>query len=223
TPPRASERTAWREAFGLLRHPFVLVLWLVAFVDSFVHNCFFNWTGVFLGSDKVGIASNWIMPVMSIGQVAEILTMLVLGGVLKKLGWRWTMVVGVLGHAARFAVFAYLPEHAGLVVAVNILHGVCYAFFFATVYIFVDAYLPQDIRSSAQGLFNLMILGGGALLANSICPWLINEVYKTGEVIDFRGLFELPLFTAVGAAVMLAVAFWPPAKPVNPAAAPAAH
>ncbi len=223
TPPRATERTAWREAFSLLRHPFVLVLWLVAFADSFVHNCYFNWTETFLGSKQVGIPSNWTTAVMSIGQIAEILTMVALGTVLKRFGWRATLIVGVLGHAARFAVFAYLPEHAWLVVAVNVLHGVCYAFFFATVYIFVDTYLPQDIRSSAQGLFNLMILGGGALLANSICPWLINEVYTTGKVTDFRGLFELPLFTALGAALVLAVAFWPPARPVNPAAAPLTH
>jgi len=219
TPPRASERTVWLEAFSLLKKPFVMVLWLVAFIDSFVHNCFFNWTGRFLGSAEVGIPGNWIMPVMSIGQIAEILTMLVLGVVLKRLGWRWTLVIGVLGHAARFAVFAYLPEHAWLVVAVNVLHGVCYAFFFATVYIFVDAYLPQDIRSSAQGLFNLMILGGGALLANSICPWLIDSVYTSGQgeaaVIDFQGLFELPMYTAIGAALVLALMFRPPAQPAQ--------
>ena len=217
TPPHKSERTVWLEAFSLLRKPFVLVLWLIAFIDSFVHNCFFNWTGRFLGSAEVGIPGNWIMPVMSIGQIAEILTMLVLGIVLKRLGWRWTLVIGVLGHAARFAVFAYMPEHAWLVVTVNVLHGVCYAFFFATVYIFVDAYLPQDIRSSAQGLFNLMILGGGALLANSICPWLINDVYSSGptdaRVTDFQALFELPMYTAIGAALVLALLFRPPAQP----------
>ncbi|MCY2956609.1 MAG: MFS transporter [Planctomycetota bacterium] len=223
TPPRATESQAWAKAFGLLKHPFVLVLWLVAFVDSFVHNCYFNWTGTFLGSDKVGIASNWIMPVMSIGQVAEIGTMFVLGSVLKKLGWRTTMVIGVLGHAARFAVFAYLPQYPSLVVAVNVLHGVCYAFFFATVYIFVDAYLPKDIRSSAQGLFNLMILGGGALLANSICPYLIQDVYthvdavSQVKTIDFTGLFKLPMLIALGAAVVLAIAFQPPAEPPNSA------
>jgi len=49
----------------LLKHPFVLVLWLVTFVDSFVHNCYFNWTGTFLGSSQVGIPGNWIMPVMT--------------------------------------------------------------------------------------------------------------------------------------------------------------
>ena len=37
-----------------------------------------------------------------------------------------------------------------------------YAFLFATVYIFVDARFPKDARASAQGLFNVMILGIGA-------------------------------------------------------------
>jgi MFS family permease len=223
TPPRAAESLAWAKALRLLATPFVLVLWVVTFADSFVHNCFFNWTGTFLGSDRVGIASNWIMPVMSIGQVAEILTMFVLGATLKKLGWRATMVVGVLGHAARFAVFAYLPQYPWLVVAVNALHGICYAFFFATVYIFVDAYLPKDIRSSAQGLFNLMILGGGALLANSICPQLIQTVYTHEDPVshakttDFTGLFQVPLLTAVGAALVLALCFRPPARPPDAA------
>ena len=207
-------RTAWAEAFALLRHPFMLVLWLVTLVDSFVHNAYFNWTGVFLGTPQdaggVGIASNWITPIMSIGQVAEILTMVVLGATLAKLGWRWTMVVGILGHAARFAVYAMFPESASMIIAVQVLHGICYAFFFATVYIFVDAYSPKDIRASAQGLFNLQILGIGALLANFICPWLLQSVYTTGGVTDFKGLFMVPLAAASIAAVGLLLFFRPP-------------
>ena len=38
-----AEKLAWAEAFKLLKHPYVLVLWLVTFVDAFVHNCYFNW------------------------------------------------------------------------------------------------------------------------------------------------------------------------------------
>ncbi len=34
---------AWIKALKLLANPFVLVLWLVTLVDSFVHNCYFNW------------------------------------------------------------------------------------------------------------------------------------------------------------------------------------
>ena len=225
TPPKrteegAKESLAWLEAMKLLAHPFVLVLWIVTFIDAFVHNCFFNWTGTFLGTavekGGVGIPGNWIMPVMSIGQIAEILTMFILGATLKALGWRTTMIVGILGHAARFAVFAYLPQHQWLIVFVNVLHGICYAFFFATVYIFVDAHFPKDARASAQGLFNVMILGLGALVANWVCPGLIQNTFTQDGVTNFRGLFLIPCFSALAAAIILALFFHPPktAEPV---------
>jgi len=214
----------------LLKHPFVLTLWLVTLVDSFVHNCYFNWTGVFLGTAKetggVGIPGNWIMPVMSVGQIAEILTMLVLGATLKSFGWRTTMIFGILGHAARFAVYAFFPQMAGLIIVVQILHGICYAFFFATVYIFVDAYFPKDARASAQGLFNVMILGIGALLANSICPWLMQAKFTDPitKVTDFHGLFLVPMISAIAAAVALALFFHPPkAAQTTEGAAAGAH
>jgi hypothetical protein len=220
TPPKkatqAGNRFAWLESTKLLRHPFVLVLWLVTFVDAFVHNSYFNWTGTFLGTAKeaggVGIPGNWIMPVMSVGQIAEILTMFVLGATLKRLGWRATMVCGILGHAARFAVYAFFPNSPGLIVLVQVLHGICYAFFFATVYIFVDEYFPKDVRSSAQGLFNVMILGIGVLVANTICPRLIQQVFTHNGITDFRGLFLIPLAAASVAAVGLAIFFRPPIK-----------
>jgi len=216
TPPKKAvsqaDRLAWLEAMRLLRHPYVLVLWLVALLDAAVLYAYFNWTGVFLGSPTVGIPGNWIMPVMSIGQVAEILTMLILGATLKALGWRTTMVIGILGHAVRFAVFAFVPQWTGLIVAVNILHGICYAFFFATVYIFVDEYFPKDVRASAQGLFNVMIFGMGALVANSLCPYLLQEVFTKDGAADFRGLFVVPLVIAIVAALVLAIFFKPPAK-----------
>jgi MFS family permease len=200
----------------LLKHPFVLVLWLVTFIDAFVHNSYFNWTGVFLGtsvaSGGVGVPGNWIMPAMSIGQVAEILTMLILGATLKRLGWRATMILGILGHAARFAVYAFFPQQKELIILVQVLHGICYAFFFATVYIFVDEYFPKDARASAQGLFNVMILGIGALAANSVCPYLLQKVFTENAVTDFRGLFLVPMSFALFAAFLLFAFFRPPRK-----------
>lgn len=152
------------------------------------------------------------MPVMSLGQVSEVLTMLVLGLVLKKLGWRWTMLIGILGHAGRFAVYAFFVSEPWMIITVQVLHGVCYAFFFATVYIFVDTYFPKDVRSSAQGLFNVMILGLGVLVANTLGPRLLQTVFTANGITDFRSMFLVPCLTALGAAVLLAVAFRPPAK-----------
>src|SRR5215472_15317827 len=227
TPPKkvetGADRFAWLEAVKLLKHPFVLVLWLVTIVDAFALYSYFNWTGVFLGAAPphgVGVPGNWIMPVMSIGQVAEILTMLVLGATLKRLGWRVTMVIGILGHVARYAVYSFFPN-ASAVIAVQLLHGICYAFFFATVYIFVDEYFPKDVRSSAQGLFNAVILGFGSLLANTFCPALMQNVFTQEGVTDFKHMFMVPLAAALVAAIALALFFRPPPKQ-QPAPTPAA-
>lgn len=224
TPPKKAgagvERFAWLEAMKLLKKPFVLILFIVTFFDANVHQCYFIWTNSFLQS--VGIQANWVMPVMSIGQVAEIGTMAFLGSVLARLGWRKTMVIGILGHAVRFAVFALAPIPA-LVVAVNLLHGIAYAFFFATVYIFVDEFFPKDARSSAQGLFNFLILGLGPFTANILWPYLGNNVFKDAAGgVDFQRLFLSVSALGFAAALFLFLTFHPPDRKASEAQARAA-
>jgi nucleoside transporter len=218
TPPRPAEagapKFAWLEAMRLLSRPFILVLWVVTLIDATVHNLFFNWAARFFGAARdvggVGIAGNWIMPVMSIGQIAEILTMAALGVTLKTLGWRTTMIIGILGYTVRFAVYAFLPDHVTLIILVNVLHGMCYAFFFATVYIFVDEFFPKDARTSAQGLFNLMILGFGPMVANSVGPVLIEQTFNHGGIVDYRTMFLVACGLSLVGAVALALFFHPP-------------
>jgi nucleoside transporter len=197
TPPKPAaageSRFAWLEAAKLLKVPFMLVLFIVTFIDATVHQFYFFWTGRYLMS--IGIPGNWVMPAMSVGQFAEIGTMAVLGAFLKKLGWRTTMTIGILGHAARFAVFALLP-YPQLAVAVNVLHGICYAFFFATVYIFVDEFFPKDVRSSAQGLFNLLILGLGPLVGNYVGP-------KAGDMLTTTELSAAVMKSVSGNEVLI--------------------
>jgi MFS family permease len=151
------------------------------------------------------------MPVMSIGQIAEIGTMAFLGYCLKRLGWRYTMVIGILGHAVRFAVFAFAPVPA-VAITVNVLHGICYAFYFATVYIFVDEFFPKDARSSAQALFNFLILGFGPFVGNFVWAQL-GEIFRTPSGgVDFQKLFLVPTGTALAAALFLLLFFYPPTK-----------
>ncbi len=212
TPPKPavekSHKFAWLESFRLLALPYLLILFIVTFIDATIHNGYFVMVFGFLG--KVGIKPENIMPVMSLGQIAEIVTMFVLGTVLAKLGWRTTMIVGILGHAVRFAVFAFFPQSTGLIIGVQVLHGICYAFFFATVYIFIDAAFPKDVRASAQGLFNLLILGLGDLAAKWIFIPLQANLTPEGGVTDFRTLFLVPTGMALGAAILLGLFFKPP-------------
>jgi len=224
TPPRrdaaGADPLAWREAIKLLGIPSVGVLFLVTFIDSVIHNGYFVMADGFL-TNRVGIAGNLSMIVLSIGQVAEIVTMFILGGVLARLGWKATMIIGILGHGARFLVFAFFPDSVPTIIAVQLLHGICYAFFFATVYIFVDAAFPKDVRSSAQGLFNLLILGIGNVAASFLFPALMaNWTDPATKAVDYRTLFMVPAGMALLAIVLLAVFFRPAARaPASVAAA----
>jgi MFS family permease len=209
--PQAGDPLAWREAIKLLGVPFVGVLFLVTFIDSVIHNGYFVMADNFL-TNRVGIAGNLSMIVLSLGQLAEIVTMFILGTVLARLGWKTTMIVGILGHAARFAVFAFFADSVPVIVAVQLLHGVCYAFFFATVYIFVDATFPKDVRSSAQGLFNLLILGIGNVGASFLFPSLIAHWTDAAGKVDYRSLFIVPTGMAALAVLLLAVFFRPPQR-----------
>jgi len=228
TPPKRdagdADPLAWRKAIKLLGIPSIAVLFLVTFIDSVVHNGYFVMADGFL-TNRVGIDANLSMIVLSIGQVAEIVTMFVLGAVLIKLGWKATMIVGILGHAARFLAFAFFPDSVPTIIAVQLLHGICYAFFFATVYIFVDAAFPKDVRSSAQGLFNLLILGIGNVAASFLFPALMVQFTVGGvepgtTAVDYRTLFMVPAGMAVVAIVLLAV-FFKPAERAPSAAVPA--
>ncbi len=182
TPPKkaktSEDKFALVESLRLLAMPFMFILFVVTFIDAAVHQCYFIWTDTYLTS--VGIPKNWVMPIMSIGQIAEIGTMAFLGYCLKGLGWRYTMAIGVLGHAIRFAVFALVPFPIPAA-AIIVIHGICYAFFFATVYIFVDEFFPKDARTSAQGLFNFLILGLGPFIANFVWP-LVGDLTATVDV-----------------------------------------
>lgn len=225
TPPKkdvAADPLAWREAIKLLAVPFVGVLFVVTFIDSVIHNGYFVMADAFL-TERVGIAGNLSMVVLSLGQLAEIVTMFVLGGVLIRLGWKVTMIVGILGHAARFLVFAFLADSVPAIIAVQLLHGIAYAFFFATVYIFVDAAFPKDVRSSAQGLFNLLILGVGSVVASFLFPTLMGKMSAPGPngtaVVDYQQLFLVPTGMALVAVILMALFFRPPEKgPSGPVA-----
>ncbi|APW58780.1 Putative nucleoside transporter YegT [Paludisphaera borealis] len=220
TPPSThkGESFAPFKAIKLLAVPSILVLFIVTFFDSLVHYGYYFWTSRYLQS--IGVPENWIAPAMSIGQTMEVVAMAMLGFLIKKLGWRKTLMFGVLSQAVRFGVYA-IGDRDLLwpVIAVNVVHGFAYACFFATVYIYVDEHFPSDIRSSAQSLFNLQILGISQFASGFLWGWL-GEVFATTttvggkvvKVVDYHHLFLVPFGISLVAAILLAVFFHPPEK-----------
>lgn len=229
---RTAQGLAWWQAIKALSLPFVFVIWIVTMMDASIHDLYFMWASSFISS--IGVETKWIMPIMSIGQLAEIASMFMIGTVLTRLGWKWTLVIGLSGQVARFALFAFFPTPVMVMLGLS-LHGMVYAFFFATLFIFVDQYLPKEIRSSAHGIFNLMMLGGGPIVSRLVAPYLFRshstaapatvggkqatamlEAPPAIELVDYSTLFLYPLAISVAAVLLVIFAFHPPAKTATP-------
>ncbi len=209
---RAAKGLAWWQAIKTLAIPFVFVLWIVAMLDAAVHDLYFMWASSFIAS--IGADAQWVMPIMSIGQLAEIASMFAIGTVLAKLGWKWTLILGLSGQVVRFAIFVLLPNLPMAILGIA-LHGMFYAFFFATVFIFVDEFLPKEIRASAHGIFNFMMLGGGPIISRLVAPYLFNQHSSTTDgvvSVDFSSLFLYPMSVSIVAVLLLLFAFRPPQK-----------
>ncbi|MEE2877142.1 MAG: MFS transporter [Candidatus Neomarinimicrobiota bacterium] len=180
TPPKqdAVERLAYKKAFQLFSHSSFTVLVLASLAVSIIHQIYFLQTGPFLSS--IGLKDSQIGPAMTVGQFAEIAAMAYLGLFLKRLGFRRVIFLGVLAYAARYAVFGTVSLPIWVMVVSQALHGICYAFFFASAYIYVDRIADEDVRHSAQTVFGIIILGGGPVIGGWLSGFLQQKFTVAG-------------------------------------------
>ena len=204
TPPKkdAVEKLAFKKAFELFNQTSFSILVVASLTVSIIHQIYFLQTGPFLSS--IGLKDSQIGPAMTVGQFAEIAAMAYLGFFLKRFGFRKVIFLGVLAYAARYAVFGTVTLPIWIMVVSQAFHGICYAFFFAGAYIYVDKIADEDVRHSAQTVFGMIILGGGPVIGG----WLSGYLQET---FTQAGLFDYSLFwytlSAVGCVTALFFGF----------------
>ena len=90
----------------------------------------------------------------TIGQMSEVIFMLVMPFFFVRLGVKKMLLVGMLAWAARYLLFAFGRTDLGSMYYLGIaLHGICYDFFFfVTGQIYVDKTAPRAIQAERAGL-----------------------------------------------------------------------
>lgn len=216
TPPskQAANPLAFLDAVAMLRNPAFAVMALVSFVVSIDMQLYFVWTQAFLSSDKVGIAEGWVSTVLTAGQVCEMVMMVLLPVVLLKYGFRATMALGIAAWCLRDLIFA-IGEPTGLVVGGVALHGVGFAFFFTTIFMFADAIAPKDIKSSAQGFLASVTIGCG-MLAGSLLAGPISSAFDG----NWRQIYLVPAILLAACCIVFLIGFKPEEKEAADTAAP---
>jgi nucleoside transporter len=218
TPParESSDPLAFTKAFGLLRDPNYRIFFIIALIVGTELPLYYVLTFPFLQSagGVVGITSENLPSWMTIAQVAEIFTIaFLLPAVLPIWGVRKTMLLGIFAWPARYAVFALAwamhqqaPWTVWLAVASLALHGFCYVFFFVVAFIYTDMVAPRDVRSSAQALINVAVLGVGMLIGGFFAGWL-KDFFTTGGVTNYTLVFLVPTVITVLAGIAFALLF----------------
>ena len=146
---------------------------------------------------------------MTIGQISEVLFLLMLPIFFKKFGFKKTILAGMLAWSLRYALFAYgnAGELSFMLMIGIALHGVCYDFFFVAGQIYTNAKAGVKYKSAAQGLITLATYGIGMLMGFKIAG-LITDAYKTSETdFNWKMIWIIPAGIALVVFLLFAILF----------------
>jgi len=154
---------------------------------------YYNFTNLFLNeSGMLNAAAK-----QSLGQVSEVLFMLVMPFFFRRLGVKWMLIAGMAAWAGRYLLFAFgnASELVFMYYLGILLHGICYDFFFVTGQIYVDKTAPKSIQASAQGFITLVTYGVGMLIGSWVSgPVVDRYATKLGEAVthDWTSIWLWP-------------------------------
>ncbi|WEK18742.1 MAG: nucleoside permease [Candidatus Pedobacter colombiensis] len=131
---------------------------------------------------------------MTIGQVSEVLFLLLLPVFFTRFGFKKTILVGMLAWGVRYALFAYgnASDLSFMLIIGIALHGICYDFFFVSGQIYTNAAAGEKYKSAAQGLITLATYGIGMLIGFEVAG-IITDTYKAADgSFDWKMIWIIP-------------------------------
>ena len=155
---------------------------------------------------------------MSLAQVSDVIFLLLLPLMLRTLGYKKTIFIGILSWAARYFLLAGSVSNGDLatplIFAAILLHGVCYDFLFIAGQLYVDDEANERMRGAAQGFIAFILWGvgnfvGSTLAGKSQGAHTIKGPLET-VTHDWHGIWIYPAWGAVAVLVIFLIFFRDP-------------
>ncbi len=209
TPPGAKgEAITVRKVLGLdalvmMKDRSFLVFAIASVLACIPLTFYFSFTNNYLNDVHVNNAAGK----MTLGQASEVIMMLVMPFVLKRVTVKGILLIGLAAWAIRYALLAFGNAGPGvwMFYLAILLHGVCYDFFFMTGQLYTDQQAPAHLRSAAQGFITFITYGVG-MYAGSLISGNALDFFTTGvgeaAVRDWKTFW---LSSAAGAFVILLI------------------
>ena len=207
--PKSTERASLGRLLGLdalvlLKHKNFAVFFVASILICIPLAFYYQNANQFLTEIHVADATGK----QTIGQMSEVLFMLMIPAFLQRFGMKITLLIGMLAWACRYVLFAFGNAHElSFMLIVGIaLHGVCYDFFFVSGQIYTDSKAGAQHRSAAQGMITLATYGVGMLIG-FWAAGRIDDLYSAGGVHDWRSIWLYPAAFAAVVFVLFAATF----------------
>lgn len=216
-PPARGEAPSVRAILGIdalkqLWSPSFAVFLLSSLLICIPLSAYYSYSPVFVNVAGIANPAGWL----TIGQMSEVVFMLLMPFFFVRLGVKWMLITGMLAWFARYAFFTGASTDGVflLIIAGIAMHGICYDFFFVTGQIYVDKKASASIRSQAQGLIILVTYGIGMFIGVRVAGWLYNSFLTEGAnaltLEQFRTFWLIPAIFSVLVAIFFALTFKDP-------------
>lgn len=194
-------------AFPLFRHRNFVVFFVCVLLTAISLGVYNSYASAYLGA--LGVKN--VAGVLAIGQISEVACILTIPFVLRRLGMKWALLLGMVCWGIRFAFFI-IAASSGIswAVAAIVLQGICNDFFLIIGAMYLDLLAPLEIAAQAQNLLILMISGLGAFVGS----FTAGEVYNATVALhpkagpsEWIPIFLIPIVAAALTAILWTVFF----------------
>lgn len=147
------------DAFRMLARPAFLIFIISSMLICVPLAFYFSTTSIFL----TDMGFQQPASSMAIGQMSEIVFMLLIPVFFRKLGVKRMILLGMGAWVLRYSLFAFgAPAQVAWMLFLAIaLHGICYDFFFVTGFIYADKAAPVTVRGQVQSMLVFFTQGLG--------------------------------------------------------------
>ncbi|MBO9556815.1 MFS transporter [Cellulomonas sp.] len=156
--------------------------------------------------DALGVKN--VATVLAIGPVSEIVFVVTIPWLLRTVGMRWALLVGLASWAVRLPLLA-LAAGTGttpLIIAIA-MHGVCNDFLLVLGAMYVSSLCPPEISAQGQSLFTMLYSGLGALIGSVFGNVVFNSAVAPRLASDGAGAW-VPLWTIGACTAGVAAVLW---------------
>jgi MFS family permease len=187
--PKQTGEIAIVQAFSTLENADFLVFMLISLAVAGMMQFYFVGSPRFM--IDAGIPAKNTPGAMAIAQAVQaVATFFLLGLCLEKLGFKWTMTIGVTCWLLQYAIYiATKPQW--LIVAGQSLHGLAYVLFIIVGQIYAEKVGGPEIRSSMQALIFAATTGVGLFLGTQLTGIVMDRFSVNGKF-DWRKVWIVP-------------------------------